>query len=166
MKSILLFCLLLCIAGSVSALEPFEPNAISVGIGPEVNGFSRAAAAVGGNFFAGLDLDFKYSIGLKTSFYHNLDTVSGVEPQLFFRYYLPYWRPLEFDGPFIQAELGVVILIEYNDAYPAFSGAVSAGWRFPFAEQWFVEPALRFGFPFYWGFNVTAGYSFLFAKGQ
>ena len=166
MRNVLVMCLLLCIAGSIAALEPFSPDGISFGIGPEVNAFSRDSAAIGGNLFFGLELNSKYTIGLKAAFYHNMDTVGALEPLAYFRYYLPYWRPLQFDGPFIQTELGFAVLFEDGEAFPAFSGAVTSGWRFNFAKQWFVEPAVRLGYPFNWGFNLTAGYSFLFNIGQ
>jgi outer membrane protein OmpA-like peptidoglycan-associated protein len=73
--------------------------------------------------------------------------------------------PKSTDGPFVQAEAGGVVFFErgyhrFLEAFPAFSGGLSAGWRFTFGKHWYAEPALRFGYPHIWGLNVTAGFRF------
>jgi outer membrane protein OmpA-like peptidoglycan-associated protein len=49
---------------------------------------------------------------------------------------------------------------ENPEVFPAFSGGLSAGWRFNLGGNWYVEPAARVGYPYIWGFGVTAGIKF------
>jgi len=133
------------------------------GLGPEINGYARMGFSLGGALMLGLDLNGHFSTGLKTAFFDNFDTVSSFETLLFFRYYLPWLRlPKSTDGPFAQAEAGSVVLFERGnhknlEAFPSFSGGLSAGWRFNFGKNWYVEPAARAGYPYIWGVSVTAG---------
>jgi hypothetical protein len=106
----------------------------------------------------GLDITHQFSAGMKNSFFYNLDSISILEPKVFIRYYLPWLHwPGEFDGPFAQAELGAALFFEHDKVFPSFSGGLSAGWRFNFTKTWYVEPALRLGFPYIWGINATVG---------
>ena len=129
-----------------------------IGIGPEVNGLSRDRAAIGGGLLAGFNLNRHMSIGQRTSFFHNTNTVNALELLGFFRYYLPW--TLFTGSPFVQAEAGGVMLFEQSEVFPAFSGGLSAGLRFLIQSSsvaWFVEPALRLGTPHIWGVSLTVG---------
>ena len=161
MKKVSFICLLFFLACNLFALDFFPPVGGFVGIGPEVNALTRNGIAVGGVLLTGLDLNSQFSVGQRTAFFHNLDTVSALELLVFFRYYLPWLHiPKEIDGPFVQAEIGGIILFEHKEAFPAFSGGLSAGWRFNFGNYWYVEPALRLGTPHIWGIGLTAGIRF------
>jgi outer membrane protein OmpA-like peptidoglycan-associated protein len=144
----------------------FYPDGGFAGIGAEINGYSRMGLSFGGNLILGIDLNDSFSAGLKTGFFDDFDTVSAFETALFFRYYLPWLHlPKSIDGPFAQLEAGNVILLERGyhenlEAFPSFIGGLSAGWRFNFGEHWYLEPAVRAGYPHIWGFSITAGIRF------
>jgi len=138
-----------------------------VGIGPEIKGNTRSGAAIGGSLLFGFDIDSRFAAGQKTAFFHDMDTVSALEFQGFFRYMLPWLHwPSSLSGPFLQAEAGAVVLFYESEAFPLFSGGFAAGWRFLFAQEnnsgcnWYVEPAVRAGYPYIWGVGVTAGIRF------
>jgi len=164
-KYTLTLLILFCFTCPLFALD-FWPNGGFAGIGPEINGYARSGFSFGGALVIGIDLNDQFSTGLKTAFFNNFDTISAFETALFFRYYLPWLHlPKSTDGPFAQLEAGSVIFFEsgYNEnleAFPAFSGGLAAGWRFNLAENWYVEPAARIGYPHVWGFSVTAGIRF------
>ena len=149
MKQITILCLFLCTIGGLYAIEGGF-----IGLGPEINGNTREGAAIGGGLTFGIDLNSRFALGLKTSFSHNLNTVGTLEPLAFFRYKLP------LGGLFLQAETGAAVYFEHGEAYPAFSGGLAAGWRFNLGKNWYLEPALRGGYPFIWGLGITAGYRF------
>jgi len=153
-----LFCavFLVCLAGGVFAEEaaPASKGALFVGIGPEVAAHTRKGAAVGVGLAAGYELNPQMAVGVKTAFFHNLDTISTFEPLAFFRYYLPI-----MPGTFVQAEAGTVVYFENGGSYPAVSGGLSVGWRFDF-PNYHIEPAVRFGYPHMWGAGIMVGYKF------
>jgi outer membrane protein OmpA-like peptidoglycan-associated protein len=158
--------ILFCLAGSPAFALNFWPEGGFAGIGPEINIYSRAGLAFGGALILGIDFNDDFSAGLKTAFFDNFDTIGAFETLLFFRYYLPWLHlPKSTDGPFAQIEAGSVILFERGyyknlEAFPSFSGGLSAGWRFNFGGHWYLEPSMRTGYPHIWGLNVTAGIRF------
>ena len=142
-KSIIVFCLLLCAAGFLFAEDPVAlqpdspppPDGPFFGIGPEINAHTRDGWAIGGNLLLGTDINSRLATGIKTGFFHNLNTIFTAELQGFLRIKLPLHWPSELDGPFLQAEAGLVTYFEYGVIFPAFSGGLSAGWRFNFADH-------------------------------
>jgi len=150
MKRIIILFLLLFAVIKIHAMD-----AVFVGIGPELNAASREGVALGGTLIAGVELDQNFAFGLKTGFFHNLDTVSSLKTVGFFRYTLLHWMP----GPFVQTELGLAVFFEYNEAFPAFLGALAFGWRFDF-DSFYLEPTVRGGYPSMWGLSVVAGRRF------
>jgi len=68
--------------------------------------------------------------------------------------------PKSYDGPFVQIEAGSVYYNEYIYFFPAFSGGLSAGWRFNLGQNFYSEGAIRGGYPHAWGVNITAGIRF------
>jgi hypothetical protein len=40
------------------------------------------------------------------------------------------------------------------------SAGLSAGWRFPLGTRWYLEPALRAGYPYIAGAELSAGFRF------
>jgi len=160
MKKILVFCLFLCVAGSLSALDWITLEKMSFGIGAEANANTREGAAAGGVLSFDLELNKHFLIGLNATFSHNFDTVFTLEPRVFFRYNLPF----KINGFFVQAELGTAVFFEDSKAYPAFSGGLAAGWRFLFNEKFYIEPYIRGGYPFIWGIGLTAGMSLSLKK--
>ena len=160
MKKIVL-CLILCNAGFLFAQEKFIPDAFFAGVGPETNLYTRSGSALGGNLIFGLDLNEHFSAGFKLGFYHNFKTVETREPVVFFRYYLPLFQKWVNKALFAQIELGSITFFETSYApVTVVSTGFAAGWRFNLPYNYFVEPALRFGYPYMWAINVTAGYTF------
>jgi outer membrane protein OmpA-like peptidoglycan-associated protein len=165
MKYIFVFLIFLFITVPIFAVD-FGLDGGFAGIGPEINGCSRAGFSFGGNLMLGIDLNDSLSAGLKAGFFDNFDTVSALETALFFRYYLPYLHaPKDIDGPFAQLEAGSFVFFERGsdkntEISPSFIGGLSAGWRINLGERWYVEPAARVGYPHVWGFSVTAGIRF------
>jgi hypothetical protein len=148
MKGVLFLCMFFTVCGlSLHSLEGWF-----AGLGAEANAHTREAAAMGGGMSFGLAINRNFALGLKTAFSHNFDTVSAVEPLVFFRYYLP-----GIGGPFMQAEVGAVVYSEHGLAYPAFSGGLALGWRFVLGRNVFIEPLFRGGYPFAWGVGFMAG---------
>ena len=150
--------ILLLMTSNVSAL-----SGIFTGLGLEVNGNSREGAAMGGNLTVGLDLNEQFSLGIKTVLSGNFDTIVTLEPAAFFRYYIPtleFSPSFSISGLFAQAELGTIIFFEQNKGYPAFLGGVALGWRYNIDEIWYIEPSVRFGYPFIWGVSFQGGLRF------
>jgi len=128
------------------------------GLGAEVNANSRDGAALGGGLFAGLDINRQFSFGIKAAVSNNFGAITSLETAGFFRYYLPF----KFSGLFAQAELGAVIFFENGKSYPAVLGGAVFGWRYNFVKDWYIEPYVRFGYPFIWGAGFLAGFHFDF----
>jgi len=142
--------LLLCLGGSLSALDIFA------GVGPEINAYTREGFALGANLLVGIGINPQMAAGIKAGFFHNLDTVSALDVTAFYRYYLP----LPVDGFFAQLDVGSVILFEFDESFPAVSGGLNVGWRYNISSNWYIEPAARFGYPYIWAVGLTAGYVF------
>ena len=154
-RSIIIFLLILFFLfftiGGLSAL-----SGEFAGLGVEGNANAREGAAIGANLSLGVNLNSQFSLGIKTVFSSDIDAVTTLEPAAFFRYYLPF----KFSGLFAQAELGASFFFEDGKSYPAFQGGLSLGWRYYFIKNWYIEPAVRFGYPFVWGAGIIAGLSF------
>jgi len=157
MKKLLIMCLMLCIGSALFANDSIVDNidGMFAGAGAEVNANSREGVALGGVLSFGVDFFQQFAGGLKLTFSHNLDETSALEPQAFFRFYLP----LQFETGdfFVQADMGAVVLFEDGSAYPSFSGGLTAGWRYVIVQNIYIEPHLRVGYPFIWGAGISAG---------
>ena len=124
------------------------------GLGYSRSGFALAGGLTFGHNFnrIGLGLNVLYGTCLQESF-------SFLEATALFRFYI--LRNANF-GPFVQAEGGFVFL-----AYDGFdagrfapSAGLGLGWRIPFGERFFAEPALRIGYFYMLGIGLTAGIRF------
>jgi outer membrane protein OmpA-like peptidoglycan-associated protein len=150
MKHILVLCLLLA-APSLFALD-----GVFAGLGAEANAETREGFAAGGGLTLGFDINESFAAGVKGFFSSNFDTVSTLETAAFFRWYLP----LPVKGFFIQADLGGSFIFEDGENYPVFLGGLSAGWRYVFKNNLYIEAAVRGGYPFVWGAGLSVGYRF------
>ena len=136
-------------------------DALFISFGPEVNAYSRNGAALGTNCVFGMELDSRFSTGIKTGFFHNLDTIGVWNFQLLLRYYPVLLHSLLPVGDlFIQAESGGILAFEFGESYSTFSAGISAGWHKNLLRNWYVEPVVSLGFPYIWGLGITAGYRF------
>ena len=155
-----------------------------VGVGPEINGNSdRISFAVGGYISGGIEFMYHYVLGLRIGYFTDrfsnriaeynskyksdpdfYSDVNTFEAVLLFRYYLPFNGI--FSGVFVEGNVGMSSFSRMNldtnnrEARPAPHGGVAAGWRFTFFKHWYVEPLVRFGFPFTWGAGFMTGLKF------
>ena len=155
MKRFIIGCFLLCVIWIFSAPRVYAQNGVFIGFGAEANGNTfEGAAAVGGGWSFGVDLNRYIALGIKTTFSYDFDsTMATVEQAGLFRFYLP----LKIRGPFLQAEAGGGIVFEDKENYFCFAGGIAAGWRIGIGKNLYVEPAGRFGYPFIWGAGISIG---------
>jgi len=152
---------LLAVAGNL-----YAQSGIFAGIGPELNANTREGVALGGSLTLGVEINDILAAGAKVTFSSNFDTVTTLEPAGFFRFYFSRHLPLPLGVLFAQAEMGVSVFLENEEAYPAFYGALAAGWRWSVWNGIYLEPLLRFGYPVIWGIGLTAGYRFDMPSGN
>jgi len=103
------------------------------------------------------------SIGLKGSFFSNGQGLKVFEVDLLLRFYT--FGKNTYYGPFIQI-LGGASMINYDNPLKIPSGTgvlnigLGIGWRYLFANRFFLEPAFRFGYPYFMGLGISAGIRF------
>jgi hypothetical protein len=144
-----------------SADQLLEKPDFWVGLGGDTALYSVFGLAYGGSLTLGYGSGSL--IGFKAAFFFNNEYINTLELDLLFRFYLfgqnAYW------GPFIQF-IGGVSLINYSGdfAIPSNTGIINAGlsfgWRFILVKRFFVEPAVRAGYPYFYGVGVSAGIRF------
>jgi len=128
----------------------------------EFNMYNLSGLAFGGG------LAFAYgdelAIGLRVAWFRgdNGET-STMEINILLRWYI--LNGSNNYGPYIQIGAGPVLFAQEESlSIPAGIGSISAGanlgWRFSFGQNWFIEPAIRIGFPYLAGVGVSGGYRF------
>jgi len=124
-----------------------------VGLGSEVNNNAKKGNAIGSNMALGYDMSKHFALGVNTIYSNDLEEEITLESKLMLRYYLPV------GGPFMQAEAGGALnKNDKNSIVP--QGGMATGWRFSVDKEWFVEPAVRGGYPYVWGTGITLGKKF------
>ena len=127
----------------------------------EVLGYAREGASLGFGFIAGAGDGIAAGIRLLYTF--DSDQVNSLSIDVFMRYYF-----LGMDantGIFVQPSMGMVVL-NINEAisFPSESGSITvsiaAGWRVLFQGNFFLEPFVRFGYPYMMGTGLAAGFRF------
>ena len=128
--------------------------------GAEVAMFSISNMAYGGGLTLGYGKAF--SIGLKAAwFFDGSREVDSLEINLLLRWYFMGAS----SGPFLQLNGGPVFFAQKESmTMPSELGVVSAGlsigWRFLLGRFWFIEGAIRGGYPFIAGAALSAGCHF------
>ena len=127
--------------------------------GAEIALYSTSNIAYGGG------LAFGYGkgavIGIKAAYFVDMDnTVSTVELNFLFRWY--FLGVLSSSGPYIQFGGGPAVFAKNGIfAIPSEWGSISAGiylgWRFLLGRYWFIEGALRGGYPYVIGAGLSFG---------
>ena len=125
----------------------------------EVIGYSRQSASFGAGFALGAGNGV--AIGARFLYGFDTESIHTIEIAAFMRFY--FLGADVCTGPFIQLNAGASIHNHEQGVYtPAKAGALSAGvaagWRFLLGERWYVEPALRFGYPYMFGVGVAFAY--------
>ena len=162
----LVFCVLfLAVSGQgpVYSLEGAAPRE-DLWICPcaELALYSISNAAYGG----GLSLGYgnRTSIGIKAAYlFDPTGKVSTLEINFLFRVY--FLRAFSSSGPYIQINGGPAFFAkDSRHSFPYEFGAVSAGlslgWRFHIGKHFFIEPAIRGGYPYIVGGGLFAGVHF------
>jgi len=119
--------------------------------------------AFGGGFAVGYGTGT--AIGLRLLYTLDVDNINMLEMVVFLRYYI--FGAQAYYGPFVQLLAGTAIFTRYSTVYlptgvGSFSIGLAAGWRFFFAggERFFLEGAIRAGFPYYIGTGLSIGTRF------
>jgi hypothetical protein len=160
MKLTALPVLILFLCGiSVFAQEKAGREDFWICSGADMAMYSVSGMAYGGGF--GMGYGNGAAVGIKAAFLADAKGVTTVELNLLLRWYFFGGG----SGPFAQFNGGPVLLAE--DGFPGFpsgtgtvSAGLSAGWRFPAGKRWFVETAIRAGYPYIAGAGLSAGLLF------
>jgi hypothetical protein len=124
--------------------------------------YSVSNIAIGGG--AALGYGDRVAIGLKVIYWNDLEYVRSLELNFLLRFYI--FSRMERYGLFAQINGGPVIFAKDEDnlsmpsGIGAFSAGFSLGWRFLFGRYFFVEPAVRAGYPYIVGAGLSAGVRF------
>jgi len=133
-----------------------------VGPGAEIAMYSISGAAFGGSLAIGYGNGA--AIGLKTAYLINADgKITTLELNFLLRLY--FHGKVSCSGPFIQLNGGPVFFADDSSlSLPSGLGAVSAGassgWRFLMGQYFYVEPAIRVGYPYIAGIVLSGGIHF------
>ena len=129
----------------------------------EASLYSLTSVAFGGG--AALGYGDGVSLGLKVIYCSDINNnLRTLEINFLTRLYLP--RLTGHSGLFLQFAFGPVLFTPGNEniAVPSglgvFSAGASLGWRFIFGRNFFLEPAIRGGYPFIAGLGLAAGVRF------
>jgi len=122
--------------------------------------YGISSMAYGGGLAVGYGTGI--SFGFRVAFYHYPKGIETLELSLLLRFYLLGTQA--YSGPFAQFMGGPSFFNKEGELdIPSHSGMVSAGicfgWRFIFGK-WFVEPAIRGGYPYIFGAGVSGGLRF------
>jgi len=129
----------------------------------EASLYSLKSVAFGGG--AALGYGDGASLGLKVIYCGDINNnLRTLEINFLARLYLP--RLTGHSGLFLQLAFGPVLFTPGNESITAppvlgvFSVGASLGWRFIFGRHFFLEPAIRGGYPFIAGLGLGAGVRF------
>jgi len=135
----------------------------SVFIAPlaEITGYGRNAPAFGGGLALGWGEGGAIGLRILYSAAFGEEKITALETAFFARFYL--FGPEVSTGLFVQPTIGIIIFAgESALSLPAEVGSISAGlavgWRFPLGTHWYIEPAVRTGYPYIYGAGVSAGF--------
>jgi len=128
----------------------------------ETNLYSVSSIAFGGG--AALGYGDGTALGLRVIYCSDLDKIKSLELGLLIRLYLP--RLTGHSGLFIQFCGGPVLFapegkgISAPDEFGMVSAGLSLGWRFILGQNFFLEPAVRGGYPYIAGLGLSIGARF------
>ncbi|MCL1991768.1 MAG: hypothetical protein FWG66_02335 [Spirochaetes bacterium] len=147
-----------------AGFEPRDDGVFFAGLFFDSSRYGRYNAAAGGGFLLGRNfysLGIGMGYGVSLLFAQDPEDFVFVEMLAFFRLRLPVF---DIDpGLFLQAEAGIVTFTHaeiQTASRSAASFGLRAGWNFPFLDRWSLEPSIRFGFPYLFGFNLSVNFSF------
>ena len=166
-QRIMLFLFILCIF--LSAIPVFAQRSDAGGEGDfwicpsaEIAMYSIANLAYGGGVSLGYGRGA--SIGFKLSYLTDADgMVTTLEIDFLFRLY--FFGRDRCSGPFVQLNAGPALFAQEKSlGIPAEIGIASAGlvfgWRFLLGRYFFLEPAIRAGYPYIVGVAFSGGFRY------
>jgi len=147
--------------------EQTEENIITredfwISIGADAAMYGISGLAYGGSFSFGYGSGS--SMGLKATWFFSGEGVEVLEFSLLLRFY--FLGAKAYHGPFIQLMGGLSLLtnrmtsFSIPSEYGSITAGLSFGWRFVFIDRFYIEPAVRGGYPFLFGAGVLAGIRF------
>ena len=125
----------------------------------EAIGYSYTSIAYGGGLAIGSGSGT--AVGLRFLYATDPENYIFMEILFFLRFY--FLGSEASTGPFLQFNGGPVI---YADSVPELSGyggisaGLNAGWRLPIGRNFFIEPAVRVGYPYIVGGGISSGLRF------
>ncbi|MCL2480514.1 MAG: hypothetical protein FWF38_02260 [Spirochaetaceae bacterium] len=120
-------------------------------------GYSGEGLAFGGGLAVGAE-NSGYSLGLRLLYATESDSVKTMELNALIRFY--FFNRDQHNGLFLQINGGSALSSLDEDKVGSVSAGISVGWRIPFGELFFVEPAVRVGYPYMAGVGVAGGIRF------
>ena len=120
--------------------------------------YSQNGVSAGGGFSMGYGSGT--AMGLSLLYAIDPGKYGVVEMLFFLRIFLVGSMPSM--GPFLQINAGPVLFTSgtigtVREGIGTVSAGIGAGWRFPLGRYWFIEPAVRAGYPYIAGAGVQAG---------
>ena len=136
---------------------------LGLGIGEELNKNSLEGVSLAASISFDYNISRKFSVGIKMFVSYDLNEKANnlmfFEPLAFLRFYLfsPSREP--GTGLFLEGLTGSSILVINSNTKSVVNGGTGIGYRFAF-EKLYVEPELRFGYPYLFGVGINAGIRF------
>jgi outer membrane protein OmpA-like peptidoglycan-associated protein len=131
----------------------------AISAGPEWNMNSRENFAAGAVLAFDFNITSVLAIGFNTTFSSNFSELFVIEPGFLFRWY--FFSSVNSKqrsvGLFAQADAGASIVFDNTEVSLMPLGGLRGGLRLPLGDVLFIEPFGRIGYPFAFGFGVTAG---------
>jgi hypothetical protein len=156
-KIFLTACYLCLVSGFIFAQQEPAARRFAVGLGLEVNNNNPKGAAMGVMATGDWRLHRFIAVGAKVGFSSNFGKSNTLEAGAIARFVLPV-KSLEF---FAHGGIGISGIFFYAYRTPRLLGEGGVGVRIPLPlNNFYIEPAARFGHPFFWGAGVTVGYRF------
>ena len=128
----------------------------------EVSGYGREGLGYGGGLTLGMGDGVSIGFRLLYTGETGEERINALELAIFIRFY-PFSSNVPI-GLFFQIESGAVIISPNGESAissekkGSFVAGIAVGWRFPFGSRWYIEPAIRAGYPFIAGAGVSIGF--------
>jgi len=132
----------------------------AAGAGVELNLNARDTVAMGFPFSFDYNLPTAaapFAVGANVIVSSGFAGATVLETAASFRWYFLGSKHVGF---FTQADLGAYLIFEDEKTHPLFLGGLRGGYRLPFGSMFYVDPYVRLGYPFVFGFGALAGIRF------
>jgi hypothetical protein len=129
-----------------------QERGLDLALGLEGN-MNTTSGVSGAGWFSGLGNLGSFAAGVKAGYSYDFSAIATLEMAALGRW---YFLSFEHSRLFAQLEAGAALIFYQEDTTPAFLGGLGLGWRFQLG-RWYLEPALRAGYPFIWGGGLGFG---------